>query len=231
MPSALRGLSAAHDITNSLDSVINLLYVLEKGETFTANGLRLLSAVREEIMRVAQIARERLAEHRNKATRETINLGELLDDVLLLQKSRLEAKNITVRCKYSFSGGILLYAVQIREAFANLFLNAIYAMPDGGILTIRIAEGRDWRLNIRGVRVLVADNGSGIMRKHLPRVFEPFFTTKGAEGNGIGLSIVQEIVQGHGGNLRVRSSVRREASGTVFSIFLPHGIRERDPAT
>jgi signal transduction histidine kinase len=104
-------------------------------------------------------------------------------------------------------------------------------MSDGGTLTIRIAEGRDWGLKIRGVRVLVADNGSGIMRKHLPRVFEPFFTTKGAEGNGIGLSIVQEIVQEHGGILRVRSSVRREASGTVFSIFLPHGIRERDPAT
>jgi signal transduction histidine kinase len=74
---------------------------------------------------------------------------------------------------------------------------------------------------LNGVRVLVADNRSGIKRKYLQRVVEPFFITKGVEGSGLGLAIVQEIVQEQRGLLRVRSSDRRGNSGTVFSIFLP----------
>ena len=74
---------------------------------------------------------------------------------------------------------------------------------------------------VPGVRVTVADNGSGISADHMPHLFEPFFTTK-ATGNGLGLWITSEIVKKHGGSIRVRSrNGGGKRTGTVFSIFLP----------
>ena len=66
----------------------------------------------------------------------------------------------------------------------------------------------------------VADSGNGIASEDLKKIFEPFFSTKGNNGNGLGLWVSQEIVSRHGGFLRVRSSVCKERSGTVFRLFL-----------
>jgi signal transduction histidine kinase len=71
------------------------------------------------------------------------------------------------------------------------------------------------------LRVTFADSGCGIAVENLRRIFEPFFTTKGSSGSGLGLSLVNEVVQKHGGWLRVRSSTRSGRSGSVFSMFLP----------
>ena len=67
----------------------------------------------------------------------------------------------------------------------------------------------------------VADTGCGMPREVLNRVFEPFFTTKGIGGTGLGLWISAEIVTRHHGTMRVRSSERKGASGSVFRVFLP----------
>jgi len=72
-----------------------------------------------------------------------------------------------------------------------------------------------------GVRITVADTGCGIQTDHIERIFEPFFTTKKDTGTGLGLWVSRELVEKHGGSLRVRSSTANERSGTVFSIFLP----------
>jgi signal transduction histidine kinase len=73
----------------------------------------------------------------------------------------------------------------------------------------------------KGVRIVVADNGSGIPREIRYRLFEPFFTTKGEKGTGLGLWVSQSLVEKHGGQLRVRST---PGVGTAFSIFLPTSI-------
>ena len=80
----------------------------------------------------------------------------------------------------------------------------------------------------RGVRLTIADNGCGIAAEKLHGIFEPFFTTKGSGGSGLGLSLVRDVVQRHGGWLRVRSSTRAGHSGSVFAIFLP-AAEEGDP--
>jgi signal transduction histidine kinase len=69
--------------------------------------------------------------------------------------------------------------------------------------------------------VLVADQGSGILPEHRPRLFQPFFTTKGDKGTGLGLWVSQGIVHRHGGRIRLRSNVRPGRAGTVFFVFLP----------
>ena len=69
--------------------------------------------------------------------------------------------------------------------------------------------------------MVIADTGSGIAPGQQSKLFEPFFTTKRDVGTGLGLWVSKSIVQKHEGSIKVRSSVRPEKSGTVFSVFLP----------
>jgi signal transduction histidine kinase len=101
----------------------------------------------------------------------------------------------------------------IEQVLMNLILNAVQAMKNGGVLTIRtsVAEGI--------CRVEVRDTGAGIPPAVLPRVFDPFFTTKGeGEGTGLGLSVNLGIVERHGGRILVESEVGK---GTTFTLCLP----------
>jgi signal transduction histidine kinase len=101
----------------------------------------------------------------------------------------------------------------IEQVLMNLILNAVQAMKNGGVLTIRtsVAEGI--------CRVEVSDTGSGIPASVLPRIFDPFFTTKGeGEGTGLGLSVNLGIVERHGGKILVESEVGK---GTTFTLCLP----------
>jgi len=98
---------------------------------------------------------------------------------------------------------------KLKQVFLNLFKNAVEAMPEGGVLTIR-GESRE-----RDVVVQVIDTGPGIAEGVDP--FQPFSTTKRG-GTGLGLSIVKEIVAAHGGTL---SYVSRAGEGTTFNLVLP----------
>ena len=84
---------------------------------------------------------------------------------------------------------------------------------------------REWRSPFRrGLTVLIADNGPGIAKEHRDHVFEPLFTTKGAAGTGIGLWVVQQIVEQYDGRIRLKSRVKLGncgSCGTCFSIFFP----------
>ena len=110
----------------------------------------------------------------------------------------------------------------MRQVFSNLLLNAIDAMPKGGKIIAKISKTQEWCGQKRsGVRITIADTGTGIAADILSRVREPFFSTKGAYGNGMGLAVVQEIVAHHQGRMTIRSSTRSGKSGSIFSIFIP----------
>jgi len=94
-------------------------------------------------------------------------------------------------------------------------------MEDRGSLHVRVDKGRDWPSGRQGVRITVADNGSGISRGQLRQIFEPFYTTKRETGTGLGLWVSRGIIEKHGGSIRVRSRSEGRTTGTVFSIFLP----------
>jgi two-component system CheB/CheR fusion protein len=100
-------------------------------------------------------------------------------------------------------------------------------MPGGGTLTLKVSKSHNWGYGNRlGVRVVIADTGSGIAPAQQNKLFEPFFTTKRDVGTGLGLWVSKSIVLKHEGSIQVRSSVRPGRSGTVFSVFLP----ESNPA-
>jgi len=100
---------------------------------------------------------------------------------------------------------------KITQALLNLCMNALQAMPNGGVLTLTT------RQNEEDLQVLVSDTGEGIETKDLEKIFEPFFTKK-VQGMGFGLAIVQRIVEDHGGKIMCRSDI---GQGTTFTISIP----------
>ncbi len=222
-PSAAATLSiTAHEINNPLEAITSLLYLLDIGGSIPEPGRQYLDLIRQEAARIGEITRTALGKHRDAGIAEGVDLGELIDNVLDLYRLRFESRGISISREYKVRGRIAAHPRQMREVFANLFLNAIDAMGDGGRLRIRTSAGREWGDGQRpGVRIMVADNGHGIQARHEKRIFERFFTTKGERGTGIGLSVVHEIIRNHGGMICFRSSTRPHHSGTVFSIFLP----------
>ena len=214
--------SLAHEINNPLDSVLNLLYLVESEATLTEKGHQYLTRAEEEVQRVAQIAHAALDYFRDFETLKRANIPRLMDSVIEIYKSRFEARAICVDTRYCLDGDLVVYAGLLRQVFSNLLLNAADSMPKGGRLYVRASARSEWRGQQRhGLRVTIADNGCGITVENLNRIFEPFFTTKGSGGSGLGLSLVHDVLQKHGGWMRVRSSTREGRSGSVFSMFLP----------
>ena len=117
---------------------------------------------------------------------------------------------------------IVAMAGELRQVILNLIGNALDALDRGGRLKIRVSNAREHRNAGRfGVRLTVADTGSGICPEIRKTLFEPFVSTKGDTGTGLGLWISSEIVKRHGGKIQVRSSALSQSSWTVFSVFLP----------
>jgi two-component system, NtrC family, sensor kinase len=104
---------------------------------------------------------------------------------------------------------------QLRQVFTNLVLNAVQAMPQGGLLTLTSAAVSDEEEDYYEVRV--SDTGVGIAMENLSQVFNPFFTTK-ATGTGLGLSVSYGIVREHGGSIDVNSV---PGCGSTFNVVLP----------
>ncbi|HSV87078.1 MAG TPA: [Fe-Fe] hydrogenase large subunit C-terminal domain-containing protein [Bacteroidales bacterium] len=109
---------------------------------------------------------------------------------------------------------------QMVQAFGNLFKNAVDAMPQGGVLKIKVSDD----IETDEVLFEISDNGTGISPENMERVFEPFFTTKeSGQGTGLGLPIIYGIVKMHRGNIKVESNndPSKEETGTTFLVWIP----------
>jgi PAS domain S-box-containing protein len=211
--------SIAHEINNPLEAVLNLLYLARNDPRQMEHYLAMAE---EEVGRVAQLAQQTLGLVRDSSVVAHMDPAVIMDEILQLYSRKLENKRIRVirsyRGKFLISG----YSGEVRQLLANLLVNAVDAMEEGGDLRVRVRGGRHWPTGRPGVRLTVADNGSGIPRENLRRVFEPFYTTKKDAGTGLGLWVSRGIVEKHGGSIRVRSRSGGPYHGTVFSIFMPN---------
>lgn len=219
--------SIAHEINNPLEAVTNLIYLANRDLANPARAAQYLRSATHELDRVAHIARQTLGFYRDNCSPVEIKISQLLDDVLSIYSKKIEGRSIQTLKEYDDGATATGLEGEIRQVLSNLIANAIDAMPSGGALRLRVKRARGWNnANLSGVRISVADNGSGIEPQHRKHLFQPFYTTKKDVGTGLGLWITRGIIEKHGGVIRVRSKTRAGQSGTAFSIFLPAAAPE-----
>ncbi|HEV2275465.1 MAG TPA: HAMP domain-containing sensor histidine kinase [Acidobacteriaceae bacterium] len=217
--------SIAHEINNPLESVINLLFLIEHEAGLSGKVRGYLSMAQKELDRVTQISKQTLNFYRDTSAPVPIRLSTLLDEVLVLYGRRIVEKQLEVERRFGSEDTLTIFPGEFRQVFSNLITNAIEASSAKGKLYLRIRRSHLWGdAGIVGVRVTVADNGSGMTPEVRDQIGKAFFTTKGHAGTGLGLWVSMSIIERYGGNLLVRSSTGRH-HGTVFSIFLPTNLR------
>ena len=141
--------------------------------------------------------------------------------MLTLQQHALQGNRIKLH-KPAFSSCFVQgFPVELRQIFLNLIGNSIQAMPNGGVLAVRVRLATDWTRQRRGVLVSIVDTGTGIRPQDARRIFQPFFSTKSTKGTGLGLWISKGIVQKYDGRIGFRSYRSAGRCITCFRVFLP----------
>lgn len=204
----------AHDFNNVLDTINQAIFLLEMNAEKSPSERRIYTElIKKSVRRGAEIS-ERVREYLRTGTgaREEVDLRSLLDDVVEMTRPMWQvARKVQVRTHFGPVGKVLANPADMRRVFTNLIINALEAMPNGGVLTLGCED-------VGGnARVQVEDTGQGIPPEQERKMFEPYFTTKKA-GTGLGLSGAHKIITAAGGNISFRSKV---GMGTCFTIELP----------
>ncbi len=212
----------AHEINNPLGIIQNYVELL-KLKDLDGDGKEKLGKIENELSRIVAIVGSLLSFSRvSQVDGRTVNLGELLGEVILLLGHKLNQKRLVVRT--SFPEQPLVVSGEenkLKQLFINLVMNSVEAVLDHGLIEVTMQHNREEDC----AEVTVMDNGYGIPREIQDRIFTPFFSTKMTKTNtGLGLSICQHIVEAHRGSLSF-SSV--PGSKTSFTVKLPLAEAQR----
>jgi len=216
--------SIAHEINNPLEAVTNLLFLLRTQVPLDGDGMRFAEMAQHELSRVSEITQQTLRFYRPSTSPALANVAEILDSILTLHSGRIHTLRVDVARRYGDNVDLYCLSGALRQVFANLITNALDALNGGGRLMVRATRSHCWTDGRAGVRVVVADTGTGMPDEVQARIFEPFFTTKLATGTGLGLWVTHDIVDKHQGTITVRSRFEPpegNGSGTVFMLFFP----------
>jgi PAS domain S-box-containing protein len=169
-------------------------------------GITQASAIVENLLKFARTP--------EKIEVNFIALQEVIRDTLQLIANKAGRQNVTLS-QFLPDEPITLYAMPglLSQAFLNLFLNALKAMPDGGTLSVSLEP------RAKNAVITIADTGHGIATADLPNIFDPFYTTHSmGQGTGLGLAICQSFIKQHHGSIELESRV---GQGAIFIIRLP----------
>ncbi|GJD57317.1 sensor histidine kinase [Methylobacterium dankookense] len=147
---------------------------------------------------------------------ESVVPAAVVADCLVLVRHLLERADVTIESADAATRTVEVSPTELQQVVINLMVNAIHAMPQGGLLRLTTAD--EDRAGTEGVAIAVADTGVGIPPDRLRKVFDPFFTTRTHGGTGLGLSISYTLMARYGGMITVESEVGR---GSVFTVWLP----------
>ncbi len=209
----------AHEINNPLESVSNLLYLVEKDPNLSATSKDYVASAQSELGRAAELTKQTLSFHKGTNFRTAVNVRECVESVLKIYASRARNNDVEVRNEVSTDIYVHVIRTQFRQLVSNFVTNAIDAMPQGGTFTVCgtvPGMGEDMTVELSFI-----DTGHGIAKDHLPRIFDPFFTTKADVGTGLGLWVTKTIVNDHDGHISVHSDTTAGGSGTTFIVTLP----------
>lgn len=222
--SALGELSAgmAHEIRNPLGSIKGTAEILRDGVAADDPKLEFAEILIREVDRLngvledfLRFARPRPVEHGH------FLLGEVVNDVLDLTRQQAIRNQVEIAVALDDDIHIPGQGEQIKQVILNLVLNALQAMPSGGVLKVSSTNFEN------KVHIQVSDNGPGIALEDRERIFNPFVTTRDS-GTGLGLAITQRIVQGHGGHIVLYSV---PGHGASFTICLPLSLKGMEAVT
>ena len=212
--------SISHEINNPLEAVTNLIYLIRESGTL-ADVRQYAQIAERELRRVSIITTQTLRFHKQSSKPVAVSCSDLIGETLSVYHGRLVNSRVRVEKRKRALRPVRCMDGEIRQVLSNLIANAIDSMPFGGRLLIRSREATNWQTGHSGLVLTVADTGMGMSPSTKMQIFEPFFSTKGIGGTGLGLWVSREIVSRHSGALRIRSSQKEGASGTVFALFLP----------
>ena len=213
--------SVAHEVNNPLEGLTNLVYIARRSEELD-EVRQLLMQAESELGRIAHITRQSLGFYREASSPAHFKPAKVVQEVSSFYASRAAILGVTFIVNAATEREVIGSAGELRQILSNLLANSLDACTKGATIRIDTHSAIDPRNPSRaGVRITIADTGTGIAPEHIKSIFEPFFTTKLDTGTGLGLWVSRELVEKHGGSLRVRSSTVDSRCGTVFSIFLP----------
>ena len=212
----------AHEINNPLDGLLNCILRIKRDPQNERQTKEYLGLMEEALRRIESTVGQLLNFSRQRDLALTsVSLNEVVNEVVGLIAYSADEKGIQIEKHFQEELDLIRGDKHLLEQVVlNLALNAIAAMPDGGILTFKTGEiGFDALLGKATVFVQVADTGIGIPKPVQDRIFDPFYTTKITEkGTGLGLSVSNRIIRQHEGVIEFDSKIEQ---GSVFTVKLP----------
>lgn len=211
----------AHEIRNPLSSIKGLAKYFAERTPPGGEAYELAQVMAKEADRLNRVVSELLELVRPAHLKwQPVDLNEVIGHSLQLVSQDASGRDITLQ----FTAQPSLCRIQadpdrLNQVLLNLYLNAIQAIGREGIITVAVAECGDGR-----IKLSVADSGKGMTAEQLQAIFTPYFTTK-ADGTGLGLAVVQNIVEQHGGTIHVESM---PGKGAVFTLYLPVNGQQKD---
>lgn len=218
----------AHDFNNILTAILgNVSLAKSYLESNEIEPLQILSDAEKACGKARELTAQFLTFAKGgEPIKKSLNIKYLLKDAieLGLRGSRIENK-------FTYDDNLWMVnadSVQLGQAFQNLMINAVQAMPYGGRIKVHV-ENKSMGENTPGleendyVKIMFADEGVGVREEHLSKIFDPYFTTK-ETASGLGLSTVYSIIKNHKGLIKVESKL---GTGTTFTIYMPANSEEK----
>jgi len=206
--------TVAHEIKTPLVAIGGYARRALKRSEQGKPGSHELEVILKETERLESITSEILDYSKTtKLNYEKIDLNQLIKDALEVLKDKLKYNGIKLKIRLLTEAPLILELdpKRIEQVLFNLIENAIEAMPQGGLLTVKTKRKENFAL------FEIEDTGCGISQENLEKLYVPFFTTK-PKGSGLGLPVSKKIIADHSGYIEVKSEVDK---GTKFTVYLP----------
>ncbi len=211
----------AHEVRNPLSSIKGLARYFAERTPADGEAHQLALVMAREADRLNRVVSELLELVRPAHLKyQSVDLNEVITHSLQLVSQDAASRAISLK----FIAQPALCRIQadpdrLKQVLLNLYLNALHAIGRDGVITVAVRECGDGR-----VKVSVADSGKGMTAEQLQAIFTPYFTTK-ADGTGLGLAVVQNIVEQHGGTIDAEST---PGKGALFTLYLPVNGQQKD---
>lgn len=216
----------AHEILNPLNIIGIVAQETLLDEKVPEETRHRSNLIWEQVQRITKIADslKRVA-RQTSHNRTEVEVPSLVDSALSLVNHEIRAKGIEVEKDLGVPAPIRADGDELTRVLVNLFTNAIEAMESGEEKRLRIQAKAIMRGGGPWLKLQVSDTGKGIAPEDVKRVFEPFFTRKQTQGGtGLGLSLCHAIIEEHGGQIQVESTL---GGGSTFTLFLPTSTRDQ----